>query len=115
MIYDDGVSMNNDQKVNICPRCENEIMSGDAEYCKICGLRLYNYCLGERMTDPNGNYPDYYRYHKNDSDARFCESCGAPTTFFEENILESWEKLWNRLNNHAETSDDDLEDLSFLE
>lgn len=90
MIYDDGVNTNEEKRVVICPRCYNEVFSTHAEYCKICGLKLYNYCLGQTISDPNGQYPDYVEYHKNDSDARFCEKCGEPTTFNQEGLLNNW-------------------------
>lgn len=116
MIYDDGVRMDEDMRAEICPRCENEIMSTKAEYCKICGLRLYNYCLGEIISDPNGNHPDYVEYHKNDSDARFCETCGQPTTFNEEQLLRDWEDAKNLIEindteyegNGVSSFDDDI-------
>lgn len=92
-----------DMRVEICPRCGNEVYSSKAEYCKICGLRLYNYCLGETIVDPNGNSPDYVEYHKNDSDARYCEKCGMPTTFFEEGLLKDWKDAKNLIeSNEAE-------------
>ena len=103
MIYDDGVKIDDDMRVEICPRCGNEVYSSKAEYCKICGLRLYNYCLGETIVDPNGNNPDYVEYHKNDSDARYCEKCGMPTTFFEEGLLKDWKNAKNLIeSNEAE-------------
>ena len=113
MIYNDGVEMDNELKVTLCPRCENEVMSEGAEHCKICGLSLYNYCLGEIISDPNSNHPDYTEYHKNVSDARFCESCGAATTFFEQNILEPWEKFMERLTNPYNGVEPEQEDLPF--
>lgn len=91
MIYDDGVNTNEELRVEFCPRCNNEVFSTHAEYCKICGLHLYNYCLGETISDPNGNHPDWTDYHKNSSDARYCEKCGMPTKYFEEGLLKGWE------------------------
>lgn len=80
MLYNDGAKMNEDLKViEACPRCENEELSGEAGFCKICGLSLYNYCLTQ--------------CHKNNSNSRFCEICGNPTIFFEENVLLPWEEI----------------------
>lgn len=41
--------------------------------------------------------------HKNDSDARYCEKCGMPTTFFEEGLLKDWQDAKNLIeSNEAE-------------
>ena len=110
MIYDDGVKMDDEMRVEICPGCGNEVMSTHSEYCKICGLSLYNYCLGETISDPSGSYPDRIEYHKNDSDARYCEKCGQPTNYFEEGLLKSWEDAKNLIElNEAEAAEDNFE------
>ena len=101
MIFNDGVQTDDEMRAKFCPRCKNEKLSTHADYCKICGLRLYNYCLGETITDPNGNHPDWIEYHKNDSDARFCEKCGTETIFFEQGLLRTWEDI----KNEKETND----------
>lgn len=118
MIYDDGVKTNEELRVEFCPQCENEVFSTHAEYCKICGLRLYNYCLGETISDPNGQYPDYVEYHKNDSDARFCEKCGQPTKFSEEQLLLDWEGAkemieLNEVEDESFPSADSYDDIPF--
>ncbi|HHX23710.1 MAG TPA: hypothetical protein GX723_06835 [Thermoanaerobacterales bacterium] len=101
MIYDDGVEMNEDMRVSTCPRCENEEFSEEAEYCRICGLRAYNYCEGEPEYDWNGYQTDTH-YHRNPSNARYCETCGNPTIFFKEKILRPWKDV----NNELEAEDD---------
>ncbi|MBE6065449.1 hypothetical protein [Clostridium cochlearium] len=103
MIYDDGVKMDDDMRVEVCPRCGNEVMSTYSEYCKICGLSLYNYCLEKTISDPSGSYQDRIEYHKNDSDTRFCEKCGQPTNYFEEGLLKDWQDAKNIIeSNEAE-------------
>lgn len=113
MIYNDGVLMDNEQKVTICPRCENEVMSDAAKHCKICGLSLYNYCKGKWIEDYNYEDQGYLEQHKNVSDARFCETCGESTTFFKENILQPWEQLIGQLTNTHSEVNTEQEDLPF--
>ena len=85
MIYDDGVEMNGDMTITICPRCENEQFSDDADFCRICGLSTRNTCEGYW-----DEYKDYPVEHANPSNARFCETCGKRTTFFNEELLKPW-------------------------
>lgn len=61
-----------------CPICENEEISTDDAYCKICGTPLVNTCTNEQcQADADNN-------------ARYCVRCGAPTTFFQSGALKSW-------------------------
>lgn len=110
MIYDDGVKTDDELRVEVCPRCENEDMSTNAEYCKICGLRLYNYCKGEVISDPNNQYPDRIEEHLNKSDARYCEKCGTETVFFEQGLLRTWEDIKSEkdANEFDPISDDNI-------
>ena len=110
LTYDDGVQMNENMRVMECPRCENEEFSDDAEFCKICGLEVYNYCAGEKNYDDDGEFHAII-YHKNPSNARYCETCGAKTVFFEEGILQPWqeyqkEREMDSANDHS--NDDDF-------
>lgn len=86
MIYHDGVDYDHETlQVKICPVCRNEEFSKDAEYCRICGTSLYNYCEGENVTDDFGVL--HLLRHRNPSNARFCETCGKPTEFFKQGLL----------------------------
>ena len=40
MRYTDGFELDENYRVKICPRCENEEFSDDAIYCRICGAML---------------------------------------------------------------------------
>lgn len=91
MIYDDDCSMDENLKVVECPLCDNEQFSENADRCRICGTKLYNYCLGQEIYDYHGNLEDTI-YHKNPSNARFCETCGMQTEFFKQGLLKSWDK-----------------------
>jgi hypothetical protein len=92
MIYKDGYHMDDNLKVTECPVCANEEFSNDAEYCRICGTRLYNYC--------QGYYDDWYQkqiQHKNPGNARFCETCGKPTYFGIKKFLSDWKEAKTKL------------------
>ena len=79
MIYTDGVPIDNCWRVCYCPRCQNQEIDPDAEFCQICGLPLYNNCVG----DIQRNIPE----HRNKSNARYCKICGLPTIYFLQNVL----------------------------
>ena len=81
MIYNDGFTMDENIRVTKCPQCGNEEFSSEAIYCRICGSTLYNSCEGEDIYDYNGNF-DHRKVHNNPGNARFCETCGKPTSFF---------------------------------
>lgn len=93
MIYKDGYQMDENLRVIKCPVCGNKEFSDDAEYCRICGTRLYNYCEG---------YYDGFAQenicHKNPGNARYCETCGSPTYFFKEGLLEPWDKATEKIS-----------------
>lgn len=84
MIYNDGVPMDDNYRVKYCPRCKNHEIDSDSEFCQICGLSLYNVCVG----DWNEDSPE----HKNKSNARYCRICGRPTTYFQQDLLISYDK-----------------------
>lgn len=85
MIYTDGVPMDEKKRVLYCPRCKNQEIDSDAEYCHICGLSLYNVCV----SDWNDDRPQ----HQNSSNARYCKICGRPTEYHLQNILRSYEEV----------------------
>lgn len=84
--YNDGVTTDDDLKVTICPICDNEEISVEANFCRICGTTLYNMCEGHRYEDEDGRFLDFVK-HKNSSNARFCETCGEQTEFYKKDAL----------------------------
>lgn len=92
MIYNDGFPMDENLRVTQCPKCGNEQFSEDAEFCRICGVSLYNYCEGEDIFDYNGNF-DHTETHMNRGNARFCEKCGKPTIFFKQKFLFPYDEV----------------------
>jgi len=91
MFYRDGVETDENLRVLRCPNCDNEEIGKTAEYCKICGTKVINYCTGNKSYDHFGNVEDV-EYHKNSSNARYCEICGEKTEYFENKFLKSWKE-----------------------
>jgi len=103
--YNDGVPFDeNTMRIEQCPRCHNRVFSSDAQYCRICGLSLYNLCDGGEEDDEGRVWYNEERRHSKPSNARFCERCGRPTYFFENGILCEYTKF------APEGVDDDTED-----
>lgn len=92
MKYNDGFAMDDDKRVLICPKCNNEEFDSEAKFCRICGSTLFNYCNGEDIIDSFGQYRETIR-HKNGGNSRYCEKCGAETTFLKLGYLRPWDKV----------------------
>lgn len=107
MIYDENIKMDENKKIIECPRCNNTEFSADAEYCKICGLPLYNKC---GYFDDNGFFEG--RGHINPGNARYCEICGCETIFFQLKVLSPYDKYAKKLQNITTTNDNNY-DLPF--
>ena len=58
----------------LCPLCGNNIFSSDAEFCKVCGLPLFNHCT------------KHYE-HLNHPESSFCWQCGSSTEFNEKGYV----------------------------
>lgn len=72
----DFISLNEKFKAKTCPVCQNEDTNIEGEYCQICGSHIKNKC----------NYCGMNL----DGDSRFCNYCGSPSTFSENNYLMDW-------------------------
>ena len=92
MIYNDGFTMDENIRVTKCPQCSNEEFSSEAAFCRICGSPLYNSCEGEDIFDYSGNF-DHREIHNNPGNARFCETCGKPTSFFKLKYLKPFNEF----------------------
>lgn len=113
------VSTNTNNRFLCCPRCGNSIFSKDANYCKMCGIYLYNNCTNEQ--EGVNTYPDECGI-RNSGDARFCERCGSPTRLFEQGLLMSWEEVLGAhgdiaagLEQKADSHDDSVKEIKFDE
>lgn len=91
MKYEKGYAVDNNMRVIECPKCQNEVFSHNALYCKLCGTKLFNKCAGTPEYDGYGNEVDTI-YHNNPGNARYCETCGEPTYFLNEGFLKPWEE-----------------------
>jgi Zn-dependent peptidase ImmA (M78 family) len=86
-IFYSGIEMDENKRIIKCPRCDNEVFSCNARFCKICGFTLYNICEGKPIFDIYNNTIDY-EYHVNDGNARYCSTCGAKTTFYKQGVFD---------------------------
>ncbi|AUM96360.1 ImmA/IrrE family metallo-endopeptidase [Clostridium sporogenes] len=108
MIYNDGFKLDSNGKALKCPSCENEQFVTDGVYCRICGTYLINKC-----TNNDGiweqNEHGYNIKIKDEcgmispGNARFCENCGEPTTFYTQGLLKDWKtnKTLEEMNNET--------------
>lgn len=80
------IKMRDDRRFEICPRCGNTEIAIYANFCKICGLYLYNIC-GEPPVFSHDNELGCI----NAEDARFCEYCGKETLLSRLGILKPWD------------------------
>lgn len=94
MIYNDGFPMDDNLQFIKCPKCDNEEFSLNAKHCKICGFDVFNYCLGYRIEDDNGNFLGI-EHHKNAGNARYCETCGEKTILFNAKLLRPYTEFLN--------------------
>lgn len=92
ILYDDGVHMDKELRMRVCPRCDNGQFSEGANFCRICGMPTQNMCEGEPEYDYNGNLVGDGK-HPCDGNARFCEVCGKPTEYFKRKMLKPYEDV----------------------
>ena len=102
MIYTERFQADSRGRLVECPVCKNTKFPDDSRYCIICGMSRLNMCVPER---------DTYR-HENAIIARFCEYCGAKTTFFLQNLLLTWKEIRKEAKKEAPPQTDD-EELPF--
>jgi len=100
MIYTENIQVDSRGQLTECPVCGNTEFSTDSQFCRICGLSRFNMCVPEE-----GSYP-----HENPVNARFCEQCGARTTFFLQKLLLPWNEVPKEAKKEAppQTDDDEL-------
>lgn len=80
VIYN-SIKLNEKGKAKVCPICKNENTNLRGEYCQICGINLVNKCT-KCNTPLTG-------------DARFCEFCGAKSTYLENGLLQDYKSYKN--------------------
>lgn len=88
-------------KVKECPVCKNEQLHL-GEYCPVCGTHIVNTCTNEFCGAVQEGY------------ARYCVHCGATTSFFEDNLLKSWQDVQENLINDNNPLDKLIKDFGTI-
>lgn len=106
-----AVAVDKNNRFMQCPQCGNEQFSESANYCKICGLYLFNEC--SNTAEPI-NYESCGTI--NPGDARHCEKCGETTYLMRMGLLTKWQD-WKKNNDWArdvfEASRENVIDMTF--
>lgn len=75
-----------------CPHCGNTVFSKTANFCKMCGLYLYNTC--DDTPEYDHEYDGEYGISVvNSGDARYCEHCGKETFLTRLGLLKTWQEV----------------------
>ncbi len=97
MIYS-KIELDTENKPIRCPKCYNEHLPSEGEFCQICGVCIYNNCIG----DQNGYDNPCGEGRHLSGDARYCPYCGSETTYLKSGLLKSYTEELN-----ASDEDDD--------
>lgn len=94
----DGFELDENGRALTCPNCENIQMEIDGVYCKICGTYLINKCTNENGIWEENDYGDMVQTKQKcgltaSGNARYCEYCGEPTTFYKQGLLKDWQEV----------------------
>jgi len=91
MIYE-SVEQDENKKAIQCPKCGNEQIVINGDFCKICGTYLLNECAITDRYDNGYGYvtPPCELGKKLDGNARYCPYCGNQTTYFQNGILKEY-------------------------
>jgi hypothetical protein len=76
----DGLELDSNMKLKVCPKCLNSYFSENEDKCNICGQYLFNDCSN-----------DFCGITKLSGNTRCCPECGSDTTFVYSGILKNWE------------------------
>ena len=69
-----NLNLTKSNQFSVCPICGNSQYSENANFCKICGIPLYNQCT------MNSN-------HLNPPGAKYCYDCGNITDFYNKKLI----------------------------
>lgn len=72
-----------------CPRCSNEVIYLEGDFCPQCGVLLVNKCTNTE-TDING-YVLSECLQVLPGNSRYCHACGFESTFLVNRLLYNWE------------------------
>lgn len=82
-----GIELDGNSRAIECPICQNEDISGDGDYCIICGNSLLNRC-SENFSNPINSPCD--NSAPLPGNARYCPYCGSKSTFLASGVLPEW-------------------------
>lgn len=102
MIYS-GYKLDDKGKAIVCPKCGNEQMAIDGVYCRVCGIYLINKCTNDNGICEENEFGNWIQVKPQcgmiaNGNARFCEYCGEPTTFYKQGLLNDWQNSAEYLN-----------------
>lgn len=114
MIYY-GIDVDKNSKALTCPKCDNEQILEDGDYCKICGTYLINRCSNISGYDTRDGFVEACG-ELTDGNARYCHLCGEETTFNNNGFLDNWqkEKTYYEFTKETLSSDSQTEEYSDL-
>jgi len=87
VIYD-GYELDENGRALTCPRCGNEELDYEGDYCKICGVYLVNKCTNV-IYYSNGDI-QWECGTIAEGNARYCVNCGHQTSYFQQGLLKPW-------------------------
>lgn len=92
-----GIQTNENSFATTCPRCENDFLIDNQEFCQICGANLFNKCIGNINPGDTDNWGAPFNVHNLQGcgqhlsgDARYCPVCGGLSSFYYQEILSDW-------------------------
>ncbi len=89
----DGYEVDDIGRAYECPSCGNEEVLYDGEHCKICGIIIINKCTNQRFWNDEIEWECGTTL---DGNARYCHKCGHESTFYRQDLLDSWETEKNQ-------------------
>jgi hypothetical protein len=98
MIYD-GYEVDDNGRALTCPRCDNEQLEYEGDFCNVCGSTIVNKCTKKiyyegELIDECGTIEE--------GNARHCRKCGEKTTFYQQQFLKPWSVAQEELRNEIE-------------
>ncbi len=103
-----SIEIGKDGRVKKCLCCDNQEISSDAEFCKICGSPVINRCTNLHPFDSScGSMAE--------GNARYCIMCGSSTTFLDKGLLKPWHKEKEELLKEKSATQQGLLEMEELE
>ncbi|MGG2113976.1 ImmA/IrrE family metallo-endopeptidase [Lysinibacillus pakistanensis] len=81
-------------RAKTCPRCKNEELDYEGDYCNVCSAYLVNECSHIYGYDESKRAEIIEKEScgtKLSGNARYCHNCGKPSTFLSNSYLKEWD------------------------